>query len=146
MKNKKGIAKHIILELWDAKNTNSASTIKQALSEACKVGKLNLDKLYVHRFSPFGISGVALIAKAHITIHTWPEYGYAAADVFTCGDRANAETACAHLLSAFQAGRHSLTKLTRGAEAVRPIAEPPLVAAIERPTPNCADWTWIHLS
>jgi S-adenosylmethionine decarboxylase len=67
-----------------------------------------------------------LIAESHIAIHTWPEHGYAAVDVFTCGDRANAEKACRHIARQLQAGRQSMTKLTRGedvkadAEAVQP--------------------------
>jgi S-adenosylmethionine decarboxylase proenzyme len=84
-----GFAKHIILEIWDAENTNSASTIKGALRNACHTGNLVLDKIYVHRFSPYGISGVALIAEAHITIHTWPEYSFAAVDIYSSKDGAD---------------------------------------------------------
>jgi S-adenosylmethionine decarboxylase len=70
-----------------------------------------------HKFHPQGVTALGLLSESHISIHTWPEHGYAAADVFTCGDRANPQRACNYLLKAFEATRHSLTKLVRGPEA-----------------------------
>jgi S-adenosylmethionine decarboxylase len=66
--------KHIILEMWDANNTNSPEAIRSAITEACDRGNLRLLKVLIHQFEPIGISGVAMIAESHITIHTWPEY------------------------------------------------------------------------
>ena len=59
---------------------------------------------------------LALIAESHVAVHTWPECGYAAVDVFTCGDRASAEKACEYLIRVFEAERFSMRKLDRGLE------------------------------
>lgn len=109
-----GFAKHIILEIWDAKNTNSASTIKRALRDACWTGNLVLDKVYVHRFSPYGISGVALIAEAHITIHTWPEYSFAAVDIYSSKDGADIARVAEVITRAFSPCHVNRTELFRG--------------------------------
>ena len=73
-----------------------------------------------HHFHPQGVTALGLIAESHVAIHTWPEYRYAAIDVFTCGRRANAEKACRYLISALKAERHSLKTLTRGSEVALP--------------------------
>ncbi|MEM1008402.1 MAG: adenosylmethionine decarboxylase, partial [Myxococcota bacterium] len=67
-----------------------------------------------HPFFPQGVSGVVVIAESHLTIHTWPELGYAAIDVFTCGDEAYPEKACQYLLEHFKCQRHTLQELKRG--------------------------------
>lgn len=113
-KDRKGFAKHIILEIWNAKNTNSASTIKQALKDACKEGNLALDKIHIHRFSPFGVSGVALIAEAHITIHTWPEYSFAAVDIYSGEARADIGLVAKTIKRAFQPCQVNQIELSRG--------------------------------
>ena len=58
---------------------------KSMLDAAIVSGATIVEKVF-HRFSPFGVSGVVVIAESHLAIHTWPEYGYAAVDLFTCGD------------------------------------------------------------
>ncbi|HXC62081.1 MAG TPA: adenosylmethionine decarboxylase, partial [Nitrospiria bacterium] len=67
-----------------------------------------------HRFSPFGISGVVVIAESHLTIHTWPEYGYAAVDIFTCGDLLQPNIAAAYLIEKFQSKNPSIFEMKRG--------------------------------
>jgi S-adenosylmethionine decarboxylase len=115
MKQKRtGFAKHIILEIWNAKNTNSASTIKQALKDACREGNLVLDKIHIHRFSPYGISGVALIAEAHITIHTWPEYSFAAVDIYSGEARADVGLVAKIMKRAFEPCQVNQIELSRG--------------------------------
>ena len=76
---------HLILDLWGAQNLNSMSKIKKLLTESVKACGATLLKTELHQFSPQGISGIAVIAESHISIHTWPEKGYAAMDIFTCG-------------------------------------------------------------
>jgi S-adenosylmethionine decarboxylase proenzyme len=120
MKADKGIAKHIILELWDAHNTNSETTIREALSDACKLGNLSFDKLYVHQFSPYGISGVALIAEAHITIHTWPEYAFAAVDIYSSTDSADISKVAEVIKGAFSPCQVNQIELNRGTQRPRP--------------------------
>ncbi len=76
---------HLIVEFWQAKNLNSEKIIEKALKEAVKASGSDLLNLYIHKFSPEGITGVAAISESHISIHTWPEEGYSAIDIFTCG-------------------------------------------------------------
>jgi S-adenosylmethionine decarboxylase proenzyme len=67
-----------------------------------------------HHFSPQGVSGVVVIAESHISIHTWPEYGYAAVDVFTCGTTVNPEKAAEVLIERLGSKNHSLMEVPRG--------------------------------
>jgi len=90
--------------------------VTQALRKAVDAGFATLLHEVSHRYQPQGVTAVGLIAESHIAIHTWPEHDYAGADVFTCGERASAEKACAHLIRAFRPGRHSLVTLHRGGE------------------------------
>ncbi|MCD6228040.1 MAG: adenosylmethionine decarboxylase [Candidatus Omnitrophica bacterium] len=77
---------HLIVELWKAKNLSSLSSIKKILKDAVKACGATLLKIDLHKFSPYGgISGVAIIKESHLSIHSWPEYGYAAIDIFVCG-------------------------------------------------------------
>jgi S-adenosylmethionine decarboxylase len=69
--------------------------------------------LISHRFQPHGVTGLALLAESHISIHTWPESGYAAVDVFTCGDHTLPETACRVLVDEFGSQRHILRSFRR---------------------------------
>lgn len=77
---------HLILDLWGAKNLDNLDIIEKSIHDAIKVAKATLLHINLHHFEPNGgISGVAVLAESHISIHTWPEYGYAALDLFMCG-------------------------------------------------------------
>ncbi len=67
-----------------------------------------------HHFSPFGVSGVVVIAESHLAIHTWPEYRYAAVDVFTCGETLKPEVAAIHLAQVFKSQNPSIHEIKRG--------------------------------
>ena len=67
-----------------------------------------------HEFSPQGVTGVVAIAESHLCIHTWPEYGYAAVDIFTCGDSIDPEDAVPYIVTGLSAGDHSVISLKRG--------------------------------
>lgn len=67
-----------------------------------------------HKFSPQGVSGVVVISESHLAIHTWPEYGYAAVDIFTCGDRVNPWDACNYLTKWFEAEKIDAREIQRG--------------------------------
>jgi S-adenosylmethionine decarboxylase len=69
--------------------------------------------LISHRFEPQGVTGLALLAESHISIHTWPESGYAAVDVFTCGDHTMPERACEVLWQELNASKHKLSSFRR---------------------------------
>jgi S-adenosylmethionine decarboxylase len=77
---------HLLIDFWQAENLNNLDAIEQALREAVDACGATLLHLHLHHFSPNGgVSGVAVLAESHISIHTWPERGYAAIDIFMCG-------------------------------------------------------------
>ncbi|MCQ2559741.1 MAG: adenosylmethionine decarboxylase, partial [Clostridia bacterium] len=67
-----------------------------------------------HKFSPQGVSGVVVISESHLAIHTWPELGYAAVDVFTCGEKVDPWDACDYLVKGFQADSIEAKEVKRG--------------------------------
>ncbi|MEM7022291.1 MAG: adenosylmethionine decarboxylase [Pseudomonadota bacterium] len=77
---------HLIIDLWDAHHLDDVEVVEMALRRAVKAAGATLLHLHVHHFSPNGgVSGIAVLAESHISIHTWPERCYAAIDVFMCG-------------------------------------------------------------
>jgi S-adenosylmethionine decarboxylase len=84
MDEMKSLGKHLILELWECQELNSMHLVEQALRESAQACNAKLLNLTIHPFSPIGITGVAVLSKSHILIHTWPELGFAAVDVFIC--------------------------------------------------------------
>jgi S-adenosylmethionine decarboxylase len=78
---------HLIIDLWGASSLADSETVKAMLREATETCGATLLFMHVHVFSENGgISGVAVLAESHISIHTWPERGYAAVDLFMCGN------------------------------------------------------------
>jgi S-adenosylmethionine decarboxylase len=77
---------HLIIDLWEAKGLDDKARIEQAMRDAVEAAGATLLHIHLHTFTPNGgISGVAVLAESHISVHTWPERGYAAFDVFMCG-------------------------------------------------------------
>jgi len=93
---------------------NSLESVKGALVEAAKRAQATIVDVVFHEFNPFGISGVVVIAESHLTIHTWPEYRYAAVDIFSCGEVLQPEVAANYLVEQFAAERTSIVELQRG--------------------------------
>jgi len=78
---------HLLLDCWNAKNLDDLNHIEQALRTAVEISGATLLHIHLHHFTPNGgVSGVAVLAESHISIHTWPEREYAALDIFMCGD------------------------------------------------------------
>jgi S-adenosylmethionine decarboxylase len=78
---------HLIIDLWHASHLDNIEAVETALRDSVEASGATLLKLDLHCFSPSGgITGVAVLAESHISIHTWPERAYAAIDVFMCGD------------------------------------------------------------
>jgi S-adenosylmethionine decarboxylase len=110
------LGRHLLLELFDcdADALNSLETVKAAMVEAAKRAQATIVDVVFHEFNPFGISGVVVIAESHLAIHTWPEYRYAAVDVFSCGDVLQPQTAANYLVEQLGACRASVVELQRG--------------------------------
>jgi S-adenosylmethionine decarboxylase len=107
---------HLLVELRDCnpKTLKDLSKVRNALVSAAKEAKATIIDISFHEFNPFGISGMVIIAESHLSIHTWPEYSYAAVDIFTCGDLIKPETAAAFLIKEFESKTPSIVELKRG--------------------------------
>jgi S-adenosylmethionine decarboxylase len=88
--------------------------VKNTLVSAAKEAKATIIDVSFHEFNPFGISGIVVIAESHLSIHTWPEYGYAAVDIFTCGDIIKPEVAAHYLIDQFESKSPSIVEMKRG--------------------------------
>jgi len=112
----KALGTHILLELKDC-NTKLLDDLRQIemlMVEAAKKAKATVIESRFHRFNPFGISGVVVIAESHLTIHTWPEHAYAAVDIFTCSKLLQPKIATDYLIKGFGSKNPSIVELDRG--------------------------------
>jgi S-adenosylmethionine decarboxylase len=110
------LGRHLLLELFDCDPDaiTNLEAVKSALVEAARRAQATIVDVVFHEFNPFGISGVVVIAESHLSIHTWPEYRYAAVDIFSCGDVLNPEVAANYLVEQFAAERTSVVDVQRG--------------------------------
>ncbi len=104
---------HLIIEVVGGTGLDDEARVAQALEDCVTACGATLLHLHTHRFSPHGISGVAVLAESHISVHTWPEIGYGAFDVFMCGD-ADPWKAVDVLRRAFSATEMQVKELRRG--------------------------------
>ncbi|SFM63304.1 adenosylmethionine decarboxylase [Thermodesulforhabdus norvegica] len=112
----KSLGKHLIVELYDCNRDLIARVdkVEQILVDAVKLSKATIVAPVFHQFNPHGVSGVVVIAESHFSIHTWPEYGYCALDIFTCGELIDSDAALHFMKEAFQAKSMSVMELKRG--------------------------------
>ena len=110
------LGKHLLLELkgCDKEALNDVSFLRGALLAAAEECGATILGESFHQFSPQGVSGIVIIAESHLFIHTWPEYGYAAADIFTCGDSVQPERAVEVLMKKLGSQNHSMVEMRRG--------------------------------
>lgn len=105
---------HLLIDLKNASRLDEIEHIDQALRECVTAAGATLLHIHLHHFTPNGgVSGVAVLAESHISIHTWPEYGYAALDVFMCG-AAEPRKTIGVLKAAFQPGEVEVEERARG--------------------------------
>jgi S-adenosylmethionine decarboxylase len=107
---------HLIVDLHGAKRLNDIEHIEATLRRCVEAAKATLLHIHLHHFQPSGVSGVAVLAESHISIHTWPEAGYAALDVFMCGS-ADPDKCIPVLREAFSAKRVGVDEILRGKNA-----------------------------
>ncbi|MGL5082686.1 MAG: adenosylmethionine decarboxylase [Microcoleaceae cyanobacterium] len=111
----KQLGQHLILDAWQCPTDvlNDPERIRRAILEAIAAGQATLIDMCVHQFSPHGVTATATLAESHIAIHTWPEYGYFAADFFFCG-RGEPRKAAEVLITALEAQQTTLKEFKRG--------------------------------
>jgi S-adenosylmethionine decarboxylase len=110
----KAIGRHVILERWGCQNLESVETAERALRDMVVALDVNLLDLRVYPFSPVGVTGIAIVSESHLVIHTWPEYGYAAVDIFTCGAVRDPQDAVNVLRRLFTPERIGVMEINRG--------------------------------
>ena len=104
---------HLIVDLYGAERLNDIDHIEATLRRCVVASGATLLHIHLHHFQPNGVSGVAVLAESHISVHTWPDAGYAALDVFMCGS--TDPDACVPVLrEAFKAKRVAVSELLRG--------------------------------
>ena len=111
----KKVGTHLVVEAWQSPEDilNDPEQIRSALVEAVFAGGATLLNLCVHQFSPHGVTATATLSESHIAIHTWPEYGYFAADLFFCG-KGNPHQAMKVLQSVLGAKQVRMQEIDRG--------------------------------
>jgi S-adenosylmethionine decarboxylase proenzyme len=110
------LGKQILVEFYDCSESklNDVSFIEETLINGAKLSRATIISHNFHKFSPYGVSGVVVIAESHIAIHTWPEYNYAAVDIFTCGDTIDPWVIQEHLKEQFESKNVSSMEMKRG--------------------------------
>jgi len=104
---------HLIVDLHGAKRLDDLDHIETTLRRCVEAAHATLLHIHLHHFQPNGVSGVAVLAESHISIHTWPDAGYAALDVFMCGT-ADPDACIPVLRQAFAASRVGVSEILRG--------------------------------
>ena len=110
------LGRHILAEFFDCDPNvlnNPALVEKYMLDAALECGATIVNKCF-HLFAPHGVSGVVIISESHLAIHTWPEFGYAAVDLFTCGEQCDPKVSYEFLKRKFNSRDAKYTQLNRG--------------------------------
>lgn len=116
MKKMKSIGLHLIIDLYECRNKKlltDVSEVESVMLCAAKAAKATVIDSIFHRFQPHGVSGIVVIGESHLSIHTWPEYKYAAVDVFTCGNCTSPQKAFEVLRKKFKSARSGVMKVER---------------------------------
>jgi spermidine synthase len=110
------LGRHILVEFTgcNADILNDVTAIENGMIEAAKNAGATVIQSTFHHFSPYGVSGVVVIQESHLAIHTWPEFQYAAVDLFTCGTSVDPWVSFDHLRKVFQAQNYSALEMYRG--------------------------------
>lgn len=110
------LGRHILVEFFNCSATilNDVSIIEDSMLKAARIAEATIINSTFHHFSPYGVSGVVVIQESHLAIHTWPEFRYAAVDIFTCGEIINPWVAYDQLKLFFEAEQGSAMEINRG--------------------------------
>lgn len=115
------LGQHLLADLYGCVRLTEAAVVERALREAAEAGGATTLHVEVHGFGEGqGVTGVALLAESHISIHTWPEHGFAAVDLFLCGKRHNLDAALRTLASHFEPTEIYRQLVDRGRSTMSP--------------------------
>lgn len=107
---------HVLLELNECRTEllMDVASVREKLIEAVRKGGGTIVGDYFQQFEPYGVSGMIVISESHVSIHTWPEYGYAAVDVFTCGKPEVSYSIAERVIFAFESKKPLMCEFKRG--------------------------------
>jgi|Deesub1362B_J571_1020462.scaffolds.fasta_scaffold00031_22 S-adenosylmethionine decarboxylase len=110
------IGMHVILDLYecDPQILDDIEKVEEILTKAAELANATIIDKRFHKFSPQGVSGVVVVSESHISIHTWPEHGYASVDVYTCGDHTMPVKASEYIIKELKCKNPTIVKLDRG--------------------------------
>ncbi len=110
------LGRHLIVEYTGCERSmlDNSELLQNSLSEAVRRSGATIVETVFHRYNPQGVSGVVVIAESHCSIHTWPEYGYAAVNFFTCGQSVDPILAHQHMEKALNAESCQVREMSRG--------------------------------
>lgn len=113
--------RHIIVELWKCQRDilNSIKDMEYIFVEAALKAGAEVREVTFHKFAPIGISGVVIISESHLTVHSFPEHGYASVDVYTCGESIDPHIAVRFIECGLKATQVEKMEITRGTGALR---------------------------
>ncbi|WP_203361513.1 adenosylmethionine decarboxylase [Bacillus sp. REN10] len=116
------MGRHVISELWgcNLEKLNDMEKIEQIFVDAALKSGAEIREVAFHKFAPQGVSGVVIISESHLTIHSFPEHGYASIDVYTCGDL-DPNIAANYIAEALEAETRETIELPRGMGPVQPV-------------------------
>ncbi len=132
------LGRHVLAEFFgcNANILNNVSLIEAQMKEAAVACGATIVESCFHLFNPFGVSGVVVISESHLTIHTWPEVGYAAVDLFTCGESCDPLVAFEYLERVFGAKQTAYQALHRGLVDSQTNTLLPLPAVVDSQRPS----------
>ncbi|ATD54127.1 Putative S-adenosylmethionine decarboxylase proenzyme [Clostridium chauvoei JF4335] len=110
------LGRHILVEYYncDKEILKNHEIIEEYMKQAAIEANATIVTSCFHKFNPWGVSGAVIIQESHLTIHTWPEYGYASVDLFTCGDSVNPWIGFKYLEEVLKSERSESTEVARG--------------------------------
>lgn len=108
--------RHVIAELWNCNvdKLNDLKFVEKMMVDAALESGAEIREVAFHKFAPMGVSGVVIISESHLTIHSFPEHGYASIDVYTCGDRIDPNVAAMYISNQLEAAKIESVNLVRG--------------------------------
>lgn len=146
MPNITSLGRHLIAEFYgcDVGVLGEVARIESAMKKAAESANAQIVNLMFHRFAPYGVSGVVVIQESHLAIHSWPEYGYASVDIFTCGNLVNPWKSVESLEKTLGAKKTSCIELNRGqiSQLPEPLCLPPPAEKTAASAPNFTQDLW----